>query len=96
MKRNNENIQRIFLLTNKKNRAPDDVPNVEQIRTILKNIRETRQVKARIGLEYLDDKWLGVKQGQKENRLYLLIFFLFSLDESFIIDGNQSDQTLLF
>lgn len=53
-------------------------------------------MKARIGLEYLDDKWLGVKQGQKENRIYLLIFFLFFLDESFIIDGNQSDQTLLF
>ncbi|ORE04404.1 DNA replication complex GINS protein PSF2 [Rhizopus microsporus var. microsporus] len=42
--------------------APDDVPNVEQIRTILKNIRETRQVKARIGLEYLDDKWLGMSR----------------------------------
>lgn len=95
MKRNNK-YTTYLLINQKKNRAPDDVPNVEQIRTILKNIRETRQVKARIGLEYLDDKWLGVKQGQKENRIYLLIFFLFFLDESFIIDGNQSDQTLLF
>ncbi|KAG0750496.1 hypothetical protein G6F57_001860 [Rhizopus arrhizus] len=40
--------------------APDDIPNVGQIRTLLKNLRETRQVKARMGLDVLDDKWLGM------------------------------------
>ncbi|KAG0172777.1 DNA replication protein psf2 [Apophysomyces sp. BC1034] len=41
--------------------APDDVPNAEQVRTLLKDLREARQAKARMGLDELDDKWLGMK-----------------------------------
>ncbi|KAI9247879.1 DNA replication complex GINS protein PSF2 [Sporodiniella umbellata] len=40
--------------------AADDIPNVGQIRGLLKNLRETRQAKARLGLDYLDDKYLGM------------------------------------
>lgn len=40
--------------------AEDDIPNAEQIRTILKDLRETRQAKSRTGLAGLDDKWLMV------------------------------------
>ncbi|CAO3698256.1 unnamed protein product [Rhizopus stolonifer] len=40
--------------------ASDDIPNVSQIRGLLKNLRETRQTKARLGLDYLDDKYLGM------------------------------------
>lgn len=49
--------------------APDDIPNVGQIRTLLKNLRETRQVKARMGLDVLDDKWLGVSNTKKKVEL---------------------------
>ncbi|KAI7888917.1 DNA replication complex GINS protein PSF2 [Mucor mucedo] len=41
--------------------APDDIPNAEQVRTILKDIRETRQAKARLGIKELDESWLGMK-----------------------------------
>jgi GINS complex subunit 2 len=44
----------------KKKSARDDIPNAEQIQKLLQDLRETRQVKARTGLKYLDDKWLGV------------------------------------
>lgn len=42
------------------NRAADDIPNAEQIRKLLKDLRETRQAKSRTGLTVLDDKWLGM------------------------------------
>lgn len=42
------------------NRAADDIPNAETIRTILKDLRETRQAKSRMGVKILDDTWLGV------------------------------------
>ncbi|KAI9348863.1 DNA replication complex GINS protein PSF2 [Pilaira anomala] len=40
--------------------AEDDIPNAEQIRTILKDLRETRQAKSRMGVKILDDTWLGM------------------------------------
>ncbi|KAK4512075.1 uncharacterized protein ATC70_013318 [Mucor velutinosus] len=40
--------------------ASDDIPNAEQIRKLLKDLRETRQAKSRTGLAVLDDKWLGM------------------------------------
>ncbi|KAG1083380.1 hypothetical protein G6F42_022228 [Rhizopus arrhizus] len=40
--------------------ASDDIPNAEQIRKLLKDLRETRQAKSRTGLTVLDDKWLGM------------------------------------
>ncbi|ORX42326.1 GINS complex, PSF2 component [Hesseltinella vesiculosa] len=40
--------------------ASDDIPNAEKIRKLLKDLRETRQSKARVGLEALDDRWLGM------------------------------------
>ncbi|CAO3611078.1 unnamed protein product [Cunninghamella echinulata] len=40
--------------------ASDDIPNAEQVRKLLKDLRETRQSKARLGLEALDDRWLGM------------------------------------
>ncbi|KAI9492653.1 DNA replication complex GINS protein PSF2 [Zychaea mexicana] len=40
--------------------APEDVPNSEQIRRYLKDLRETRQSKARAGLAVLDDRYLGM------------------------------------
>ncbi|KAI8090161.1 DNA replication complex GINS protein PSF2 [Gilbertella persicaria] len=40
--------------------AEDDIPDSEQIRKILKDLRETRQAKSRAGLSVLDDKWLGM------------------------------------
>ncbi|KAL1929577.1 hypothetical protein VTP01DRAFT_1715 [Rhizomucor pusillus] len=40
--------------------APDDIPDAEEIRRLLKDLRETRQSKARLGLSALDHKWLGV------------------------------------
>ncbi|KAI8348867.1 Psf2-domain-containing protein [Blakeslea trispora] len=40
--------------------AEDDIPDSEQIRKILKDLRETRQAKSRAGLGVLDDKWLGM------------------------------------
>ncbi|KAI8881424.1 DNA replication complex GINS protein PSF2 [Backusella circina FSU 941] len=42
------------------NDAREDIPNAEQIQKLLQDLRETRQVKARTGLKYLDDKWLGM------------------------------------
>lgn len=38
--------------------APDDVPDVDIVRRLLRDIRETRQAKARDGLEVLEDKVL--------------------------------------
>ncbi|KAI8144129.1 DNA replication complex GINS protein PSF2 [Fennellomyces sp. T-0311] len=40
--------------------APEDVPNSEQVRRYLKDLRETRQSKARAGLSVLDDRYLGM------------------------------------
>lgn len=40
--------------------ASEDIPNAEQIRKLLKDLRETRQAKSRTGLAVLDDKWLGM------------------------------------
>ncbi|GAA5805049.1 DNA replication complex GINS protein PSF2 [Helicostylum pulchrum] len=40
--------------------AADDIPNAEMIRTILKDLRETRQAKSRMGVKILDDTWLGM------------------------------------
>ncbi|CAO3649597.1 unnamed protein product [Mucor hiemalis] len=40
--------------------ASDDIVNAEQIRKILKDIRETRQAKSRVGVKVLDDTWLGM------------------------------------
>ena len=45
--------------------AEDDIPDSEQIRKILKDLRETRQAKSRAGLSVLDDKWLGVSDSQR-------------------------------
>ncbi|ORY98883.1 DNA replication complex GINS protein PSF2 [Syncephalastrum racemosum] len=40
--------------------AVDDIPDAEEIRRLLKDLRETRQSKARAGLRVLDDAWLGM------------------------------------
>ncbi|KAI8374557.1 uncharacterized protein BYT42DRAFT_594593 [Radiomyces spectabilis] len=40
--------------------ASDDLPNASEVRRLLKDLRETRQFKARKGLGELDDKWLGM------------------------------------
>ncbi|KAI8339703.1 hypothetical protein BC941DRAFT_421221 [Chlamydoabsidia padenii] len=40
--------------------ASDDIPDAEQVRKLLKDLREVRQSKARVGLEALDDRWLGM------------------------------------
>lgn len=40
--------------------ASDDIVNAEQIRKILKDLRETRQAKSRVGVKVLDDTWLGM------------------------------------
>ncbi|KAI8968947.1 DNA replication complex GINS protein PSF2 [Mycotypha africana] len=40
--------------------APDDIPDAEQVRQALKDLRETRQVKAKLGLNILDDRWLHI------------------------------------
>ncbi|KAI9318361.1 DNA replication complex GINS protein psf2 [Dichotomocladium elegans] len=38
--------------------ASNDIPNAEQVRRLLKDLRETRQAKTRIGLQALDDTYL--------------------------------------
>lgn len=40
--------------------APDDVPNSDKIRSLLKDIREARQAKSREGLSKIDHSELGV------------------------------------
>lgn len=57
-------------------RAEDDIPNAEQIRKILKDLRETRQAKSRAGLTVLDDKWLGVRPLYNSSGASSLPFFL--------------------
>jgi hypothetical protein len=49
-------------LTHIKNSASDDILNAEQIRKILKDLRETRQAKSRLGVKLLDGTWFGVSR----------------------------------
>ena len=41
--------------------APDDIPSPERIRSLLKDLREVRQGKAREGLEHLNPVELNVR-----------------------------------
>lgn len=41
-------------------RASTDIPNAEQVRRLLKDLRETRQAKTRLGIQSLDDESLMV------------------------------------
>ncbi|KAI8975948.1 DNA replication complex GINS protein psf2 [Pilobolus umbonatus] len=40
--------------------AADDIPDIDQVHNLLKDLRETRQAKTRAGLGELDSKWLGM------------------------------------
>lgn len=62
-------------------RASDDIPNPERIRSLLKDLREVRQGKAREGLEHLNPVELNVRRSsgnatvaeneQRESGLFL-------------------------
>lgn len=41
--------------------APDDIPNSDRIRSLLKDIREARQAKSREGLTKIDHSELSVR-----------------------------------
>lgn len=42
--------------------ASTDIPNAEQVRRLLKDLRETRQAKTRLGIQSLDDESLMVHE----------------------------------
>ncbi|GAN10834.1 DNA replication complex gins protein psf2 [Mucor ambiguus] len=78
--------------------ASDDIPNAEQIRKLLKDLRETRQAKSRTGLAVLDDKWLGMNNLSLMEINEIRPFFTRAFNEmgklNFTDRGNQdSSQT---
>lgn len=80
--------------------ASDDIPNAEQIRKLLKDLRETRQAKSRTGLAVLDDKWLGMNNLSLMEINEIRPFFTRAFNEmgklNFADRGNPQDASQTF
>lgn len=75
-------------------RASDDLENPDQLRTLLKDLREARQAKSREGLKHLDHSELGVSPSPTSESCEALANF----DAPAYwprINGNQRDSTIL-
>ncbi|CEP17668.1 hypothetical protein [Parasitella parasitica] len=72
--------------------ASDDIPNAEQIRKLLKDLRETRQAKSRAGLDVLDDKWLGMNNLSLMEINEIRPFFTRAFNEMRKLNSNQSSD----
>ncbi|KAI8639478.1 DNA replication complex GINS protein PSF2 [Parasitella parasitica] len=72
--------------------ASDDIPNAEQIRKLLKDLRETRQAKSRAGLDVLDDKWLGMNNLSLMEINEIRPFFTRAFNEMGKLNFNESSN----
>lgn len=71
--------------------ASDDIVNAEQIRKILKDLRETRQAKSRLGVKLLDGTWFGVSSVFSfvpDIRIILKVLFV-QIDNLSIMEINE-------
>ncbi|ORZ22370.1 GINS complex, PSF2 component [Absidia repens] len=73
--------------------ASDDIPNVDQVRKLLKDLRETRQSKARVGLAALDNRWLGMHNLSFMEINEIRPFFSRVFDEMRKLDYHTNDPT---
>ncbi|CAO3594887.1 unnamed protein product [Absidia cylindrospora] len=73
--------------------ASDDIPNVDQVRKLLKDLRETRQSKARVGLTALDNRWLGMHNLSFMEINEIRPFFSRVFDEMRKLDYHTNDPT---
>ncbi|KAI9025827.1 Psf2-domain-containing protein [Phycomyces nitens] len=72
--------------------ARDDVPNSEQVRTLLKDLRETRQAKSRVGLAELDDNWLGMNNMSLMEINEIRPFFTRAYDQIRRLNPDEPDR----
>lgn len=68
-------------------RAPDDIPHPERIRSLLKDLREVRQGKAREGIQHLNPVELNV--------IHQDLPFIFSLSNSKLILTESTGHRFL-
>ncbi|KAI7864850.1 Psf2-domain-containing protein [Spinellus fusiger] len=72
--------------------AREDIPNAEQVRTLLKDLRETRQAKSRVGLSELDDTWLGMNSLSLMEINEIRPFFTHAYDQMRRLNAEDSER----